>query len=156
MNEQNENKRVALFAGSFDPFTIGHHRIVQRALNMFDTVVVAVGHNMGKDTMFPTEKRVADIRALYKDDNRVQVLAYSGLTVDFAKSIGAACLLRGVRSVKDFEYERDLADINLRLSGMETLFLVSEPQYAAISSSVVRELLAYGKDVSAFMPFELQ
>lgn len=154
MNEQNENKRVALFAGSFDPFTIGHHRIVQRALNMFDTVVVAVGHNMGKDTMFPTEKRVADIRALYKDDNRVQVLAYSGLTVDFAKSIGAACLLRGVRSVKDFEYERDLADINLRLSGMETLFLVSEPQYAAISSSVVRELLAYGKDVSAFMPFE--
>ncbi|MBR7134412.1 MAG: pantetheine-phosphate adenylyltransferase [Bacteroidaceae bacterium] len=156
MNEQNENKRVALFAGSFDPFTMGHHRIVQRALNMFDTVVVAVGHNMGKDTMFPTEKRVADIRALYKDDNRVQVLAYSGLTVDFAKSIGAACLLRGVRSVKDFEYERDLADINLRLSGMETLFLVSEPQYAAISSSVVRELLAYGKDVSAFMPFELQ
>lgn len=156
MNEQTENKRVALFAGSFDPFTMGHHRIVQRALNMFDTVVVAVGHNMGKDTMFPTEKRVADIRALYKDDNRVQVLAYSGLTVDFAKSIGAACLLRGVRSVKDFEYERDLADINLRLSGMETLFLVSEPQYAAISSSVVRELLAYGKDVSAFMPFELQ
>lgn len=156
MNEQTENKRVALFAGSFDPFTIGHHRIVQRALNMFDTVVVAVGHNMGKDTMFPIEKRVADIRALYKDDNRVQVLAYSGLTVDFAKSIGAACLLRGVRSVKDFEYERDLADINLRLSGMETLFLVSEPQYAAISSSVVRELLAYGKDVSAFMPFELQ
>lgn len=156
MNEQNENKRVALFAGSFDPFTMGHHRIVQRALNMFDTVVVAVGHNMGKDTMFPTEKRVADIRALYKDDYRVQVLAYSGLTVDFAKSIGAACLLRGVRSVKDFEYERDLADINLRLSGMETLFLVSEPQYAAISSSVVRELLAYGKDVSAFMPFELQ
>ncbi|MBE6293066.1 MAG: pantetheine-phosphate adenylyltransferase [Bacteroidales bacterium] len=154
MNEQTENKRVALFAGSFDPFTMGHHRIVQRALNMFDTVVVAVGHNMGKDTMFPTEKRVADIRALYKDDNRVQVLAYSGLTVDFAKSIGAACLLRGVRSVKDFEYERDLADINLRLSGMETLFLVSEPQYAAISSSVVRELLAYGKDVSAFMPFE--
>lgn len=154
MNEQNENKRVALFAGSFDPFTMGHHRIVQRALNMFDAVVVAVGHNMGKDTMFPTEKRVADIRALYKDDNRVQVLAYSGLTVDFAKSIGAACLLRGVRSVKDFEYERDLADINLRLSGMETLFLVSEPQYAAISSSVVRELLAYGKDVSAFMPFE--
>lgn len=154
MNEQNENKRVALFAGSFDPFTMGHHRIVQRALNMFDTVVVAVGHNMGKDTMFPTEKRVADIRALYKDDNRVQVLAYSGLTVDFAKSIGAACLLRGVRSVKDFEYERDLADINLRLSGMETLFLVSEPQYAAISSSLVRELLAYGKDVSAFMPFE--
>lgn len=154
MNEQNENKRVALFAGSFDPFTMGHHRIVQRALNMFDTVVVAVGHNMGKDTMFPTEKRVADIRALYKDDNRVQVLAYSGLTVDFAKSVGAACLLRGVRSVKDFEYERDLADINLRLSGMETLLLVSEPQYAAISSSVVRELLAYGKDVSAFMPFE--
>lgn len=154
MNEQNENKRVALFAGSFDPFTMGHHRIVQRALNMFDTVVVAVGHNMGKDTMFPTEKRVADIRALYKDDNRVQVLAYSGLTVDFAKSVGAACLLRGVRSVKDFEYERDLADINLRLSGMETLFLVSEPQYAAINSSVVRELLAYGKDVSAFMPFE--
>ena len=119
MNEQNENKRVALFAGSFDPFTMGHHRIVQRALNMFDTVVVAVGHNMGKDTMFPTEKRVADIRALYKDDNRVQVLAYSGLTVDFAKSIGAACLLRGVRSVKDFEYERDLADINLRYA--ETL-----------------------------------
>lgn len=152
MSDCENRYRIALFAGSFDPFTVGHHRIVQRALNIFDKVVVAVGVNSEKSTMFPVEKRIADITALYNGDDRVSVLSYSGLTVDFAKSVGATSLLRGVRSVKDFEYERDLADINLRMAGLDTFFLVSEPEYAAVSSSVVRELLSYGKDVSEFMP----
>lgn len=152
MSDCKKNIRTALFAGSFDPFTMGHHRIVQRALAMFDCVIVAVGHNINKKTMLPLEKRLADIRALYKDEQRVQVAEYDGLTTDFAQSQNVTCLLRGVRSVKDFEYERDLADINLRLSGIETVFLVSEPEYAAISSSAVRELMNYGKDVSMFLP----
>lgn len=152
MSDCEDKCRIALFAGSFDPFTAGHHRIVQRALNIFDKVVVAVGVNSEKSTMFPIEKRIADIKALYNGDDRVLVVSYSGLTVDFAKSVGATSLLRGVRSVKDFEYERDLADINMRLTGIDTFFLVSEPEYAVVSSSVVRELLSYGKDVSEFMP----
>ncbi len=146
------SSKVALFAGSFDPFTRGHHAIVERALGMFDSVVVAIGCNSEKKTMFTLEERLQATRSLYLHEPRVTVVTYSGLTVDYAKEIGACCLLRGVRSVKDFEYERDLADVNRRISGIETVLLVSEPYYSAISSSVVRELLSYGKDVSDFLP----
>lgn len=146
------NKRIALFAGTFDPYTCGHHAIVQRALSMFDEVVVAIGCNMGKQAMLSIEERMEAITQLYAEEERVRVAVYDGLTTDFAHTIGASCLLRGVRSVKDFEYERDLADINLRIAGIETVLLVSEPCYSAVSSSVVRELLSYGKDVTEFLP----
>lgn len=146
------NKRIALFAGTFDPYTCGHHAIVQRALSMFDEVVVAIGCNMGKQVMLSIEERMEAITQLYAEEERVRVAVYDGLTTDFARTIGASCLLRGVRSVKDFEYERDLADINLRIAGIETVLLVSEPRYSAVSSSVVRELLSYGKDVTEFLP----
>lgn len=146
-----KEKRV-LFAGTFDPFTKGHHRIVERALEMFGTVVVAVGRNAGKLAMLTPQERVEAIERIYATNERVEVIAYDGLTLDCAQSVGASALLRGVRSVKDFEYERDLADLNLRIGGIDTVLLVSEPEYAAVSSSVVRELLSYGKDVSAFMP----
>lgn len=144
--------RTALFAGTFDPYTKGHHSIVQRALPLFDEVVVAVGRNMGKRCMLSVEERVAAIEKLYAGENRVRVCAYDGLTMDFAREVGATVLLRGVRSVKDFEYEREIADVNRKVGGIDTLLLVSEPEYALVSSSVVRELLEYGKDVTPLLP----
>lgn len=145
-------EKTALFAGTFDPYTRGHHALVERALALFDTVVVAVGRNLDKKSMFSIEERVAAIEKLYAGNGRVKVAVYDTLTMDFAQSVGATALLRGVRSVKDFEYERDIADINLRLGGIDTVLLVSEPEYASVSSSVVRELMKYGKDVSEFLP----
>ena len=145
-------ERTVLFAGTFDPYTRGHHALVERALAMFDKVVVAVGRNLGKNCMFSLEERVSAIEKVYAGNDRVSVAVYDTLTMDFARSVGAVALLRGVRSVKDFEYERDIADINLRLGGMDTVLLISEPEYASMSSSVVRELMKYGKDVSALLP----
>ena len=145
-------EKTALFAGTFDPYTRGHHALVERALALFDTVVVAVGRNLEKKCMLSVGERVSAIEKLYAGNGRVKVAVYDTLTMDFAQSVGATALLRGVRSVKDFEYERDIADINLRLGGIDTVLLVSEPEYAAISSSVVRELMKYGKDVSEFLP----
>ena len=145
-------ERTVLFAGTFDPYTRGHHALVERALAMFDKVVVAVGRNLGKNCMFSLEERVSAIEKVYAGNDRVSVAVYDTLTMDFARSVGAVALLRGVRSVKDFEYERDIADINLRLGGMDTVLLISEPEYASVSSSVVRELMTYGKDVSALLP----
>ena len=147
------NKPItALFAGTFDPYTIGHHRIVQRALAMSDKIVVAIGRNIDKRTMFTVDERMEAIKKLYTNEPRVEVTTYEGLTTDYAQSIGATHLLRSVRSVKDFEYERDLADLNLRIGGVDTLLLISEPEYAAISSSVARELMSYGKDISKLLP----
>lgn len=145
-------EKTALFAGTFDPYTRGHHALVERALALFDTVVVAVGRNLDKKCMFSIEERVAAIEKLYDGNGRVKVAVYDTLTMDFAQSVGATALLRGVRSVKDFEYERDIADINLRMGGIDTVLLVSEPEYASVSSSVVRELMKYGKDVSELLP----
>lgn len=142
----------AIFPGSFDPFTLGHHSIVKRTLAFVDEVIVGIGFNEGKKGFLPLEKRVEMIRALYADEPRVKVLPYSGLTVDFAREQGADMIVRGIRSVKDFEYEESIADINRKLSGIETVFLFTEPELSSVSSSVVRELVHYGKDVSAFLP----
>ena len=144
--------RTALFAGSFDPYTIGHHSLVERALQMFDKVVIAVGYNSEKGGFATVEERMAAIAACHAGNSRVEVRSYTGLTMDFAREVGADVLLRGVRNIKDFEYERDLADINRMVGNIETLIMTTEPQYAALSSSVVRELLAYGKDVKALLP----
>lgn len=144
--------KTALFAGSFDPFTKGHYALLKRALTMFDRIVVGIGINSGKNCMFSIEERVAKIEKAFADESRIEVKVYDCLTMDFAKEIGADVLLRGVRSVKDFEYEREIADMNLRLGGIDTVLLVSEPEHSSISSSVVRELMRYGKDVSALLP----
>ena len=145
-------EKVALFAGTFDPFTNGHHALIERALPLFDSIVIAIGNNSGKKCMFSVEERVAAIEKLYGNESRIKVRTYSCLTVDFAREVGATALLRGVRNVKDFEYERELADINLKIGGIETVLLISDPEHAAVSSSVVRELITYGKDVSQFLP----
>ncbi len=144
--------KTAIFPGSFDPFTVGHASIVERALPLFERIVIGVGVNEGKRAVTDYAQREETIARLYAADPRVSVKCYSGLTVDFARAEGAGFIVRGLRSVKDFEYERDIAAMNERLAGIETVLLFTEPQYAGISSSVVRELMSYGKDVSAFLP----
>ena len=119
---------------------------------MFDKVVIAVGYNSEKGGCATVEERVAAIETCYKGDSRVEVRSYTGLTMDFAREVGADVLLRGVRNIKDFEYERELADVNRQLGGIDTVLLVSEPGYSSVSSSVVRELMRYGKDVSGLLP----
>ena len=147
-----EQRRIALFPGTFDPFTLGHQSLVKRVLTCADAVVIAIGINEKKQTYYTLEQRMAAIRALYAEEPRVKVITYSGLTVDVAQQEQASFILRGVRSVIDFEYEKAIADVNRQLTGIETLLLFTEPAYAHISSSVVRELLHFGKDVSAFLP----
>ena len=144
--------RTAIFPGTFDPFTIGHDALVHRALNFVDELYIAIGINTEKRTMLTLDERIARIKALYEDEPRVHVVSYEGLTTDFAQSIGAQLIIRGVRNTIDFEYERNIADVNRMLTGLETVLLISEPEYAAISSSVVRELAHFGKDVSKYLP----
>lgn len=143
---------LILFPGSFDPFTLGHADLVKRALRLFDQVVVAVGVNELKPGWIPVAQRVAALTDFYREEPRVHVDQYTGLTIDFAASIGATAILRGLRSVKDYEYELQMADVNRQLSGIETVILFADPEFAAISSSVVRELAAFGHDISAFLP----
>lgn len=147
-----KHKHIAFFAGSFDPFTIGHASVVERALQIFDEIVIGIGVNALKTSDVESARRAKAIIQLYESEPRVSVMTYCGLTADAAREAGASCLLRGVRSVKDFEYERDMAEINRQLCGLETVLLFSLPEHAAISSSVVKELQTYGKNVDGFLP----
>ena len=140
----------ALFAGSFNPFTIGHADIVKRGLELFDEVVIAIGDNLEKPSS-DIDERLTTIRNIYKDESRVRVEVYHSLTVDFAREVGASALLRGVRSVADFEYERQMADSNRALAGIETVVLFTRPELSYISSSLVRDLKKHGADVSALV-----
>lgn len=142
----------AVFVGSFDPFTVGHYDIVQRALPLFDRLIIGVGINERKVYMNDTETRVAGIIRIFNNNPKIEVKTYNDLTVDFAKREGATFIVKGVRSVKDFEYEREQADINRRISGIDTLLLCADPQHASVSSSMVRELIHFGRDVSEFLP----
>ena len=144
--------RGLLFPGSFDPFTKGHADIVERGLQLFDSIVIALGYNENKEGWIPVEERVRALKALYANEPRVTVESYTGLTVDFAKQCGAVAILRGIRAVKDYEYEMQLADMNKQLSGIETLLLFANPQYSSVSSSIVRELAHFGKDIKPFLP----
>lgn len=143
--------RTAVFPGSFNPFTRGHADIVRRGLELFDRIVIAVGINASKSAA-DAEALAAPIRELFRDEPKVIVTTYTTLTVDIAREYDARFILRGVRSVKDFEYERDMADINRQLSGIESVILFSSPELSAISSSVVRELQSFGHDVARFLP----
>lgn len=154
MTAKSTNKsteRKAVFAGSFNPFTVGHASIVERALQIFDSIVIAVGINAEKPS--PDAEKVAEaIRKLYNKENRVSVIIWSGLTADLALREGACCLVRGVRNNADYEYERNMAEINRSLTGVDTILFPALAGQEAVSSSIVRELLKYGADVSPFLP----
>ncbi len=147
--------KTGIFVGSFDPFTIGHDSIVRRALPLFDRLVIGVvGDNVQKPYMRPAEERMKAIRELYVDKPGIEVKTYYGLAVDFARAEKAHFIVKGVRSAKDFEYEREQADINRMITKgeVETLLLYAEPHLSSISSSMVRELMHFGQDVSQFLP----
>lgn len=145
--------RTAVFPGSFDPFTIGHKDIADRALKLFDYLIIGVGYNINKHANGDAiSERVKRIESVFAGSDRVKVEAYSGLTVDFARRHEAGFIIRGLREVKDFEYERNLADTNAAISEIETVFLTARPELGFISSSMVRELKANGYDVYKFLP----
>lgn len=148
--------KKAIFPGSFDPFTIGHYDIVNRGLKLFDEIVISIGRNSTKKETFPIREREEAIRKIFKDEPRISVRIYDCLTVDFAREVGAQFILRGVRCVQDFEYERNMAEANKELGGIETILLYTRPEYAHISSTLVRDLYSYNKDVSAYVPNKLR
>jgi pantetheine-phosphate adenylyltransferase len=142
----------AIFPGTFDPFTIGHDSVVKRALTFMDELVIGIGVNESKRTSLPVERRLQSIQALYQHEPRIRVETYNDLTVDFARRMEAGFIIRGIRTVHDFEYEETIADVNRQLTGVETILLFTLPELTSVSSTIVRELLKYGKDVSEFLP----
>lgn len=147
--------KIALFPGSFDPVTKAHVDIVKRSVGLFDKVYIGIGDNSSKKGLLPIEKREQMLRAIFENEPRIHIVAYEGLTVDFCKSIGAGYMIRGIRTVSDFEYEKAIAQMNHALApDIESIFIVSKPGYSSISSTIVREILRYNGDVSQFIPKE--
>lgn len=144
--------RTGIFTGSFDPYTIGHDNILRRALPLFDRIIIGIGVNEKKKYMLSADMRKKKIQELYRNEPRITVKTYNDLTIDFAKREMAQYIIKGVRSVKDFEYEREMAEANYRLSGIDTLLLFADPSLSFLSSSMVRELIHFGKDVREFLP----
>ena len=144
--------KKAIVPGTFDPFTIGHYSIVMRGLELFDEIVIGIGVNQIKKTLFDIEKRIEIVNQAFKNEPRVSVQTYDSLTVDFAEKVGAKYILRGLRTVSDFEYEHTIANANRQLNGLETVLLFTETEYSFISSTVVRDLIRYGRDIKAFLP----
>ncbi|HUQ96432.1 MAG TPA: pantetheine-phosphate adenylyltransferase [Chitinophagaceae bacterium] len=145
--------RVCLFPGTFDPITYGHVDIIDRSLRLFDKLVIGIGMNANKQPMFSAEQRVAWIKAIYKMEPKIDCVTYDGLTVDCCKEIGAQYILRGIRYVSDFEYEKAIADMNRSLDGgIETLFLTCLPKYTSVASTLVRDVIRNGGNVSQFVP----
>lgn len=148
--------RICLFPGTFDPITLGHTDIIDRSLDLFDKVYIGIGRNANKVPMFTEEQRLKWINEIYKNEPRVAALAYDGLTADCCKRIGAKYILRGIRYVSDFEYEKAIADMNRSLdSSVETIFLTCLPQYTSVASTLVRDVIRNGGDVSQFLPPEV-
>lgn len=146
-------RRICLFPGTFDPFTLGHADVIQRALPLFDEIIIGIGSNSSKQPMFHLQQRMQWCREMYKDNPKIKVKSYSGLTVDFCLKVKANFILRGIRYVTDFEYEKAIADMNRRLQpSIETLFLTASPEFATLASTLVRDIIMYGGDASPFLP----
>jgi len=146
-------KKIAIFPGSFDPFTIGHEEIVKRGLSMFDTIIVAIGKNSSKKTMHSLEKRMELINKVFADEPRIEVDTYEGLTINYCQSKGAKFLLRGLRTAADFEYERAIAQMNKNLDHeIESVFLLTAPEHTPVCSTIVRDIFNNEGDISAFLP----
>ncbi len=146
-------QRICLFPGTFDPVTLGHVDIINRALPLFDKIVVGIGVNSAKNPMFSAEQRMAWFKEIYEHESKVESTAFEGLTVNFCKTIGAKFILRGIRFVSDFEYEKSIADANRTMDkNIETVFLTGEPKYTSVASTIVRDILKNGGDASPFLP----
>lgn len=146
-------KRIALFPGTFDPVTLGHTDIIDRALPLFDKLYIGIGRNDKKKPMFSEQQRLEWIHSIYQGNDKVEAIIYDGLTVDCCKKMGANFVLRGIRYVNDFEYEKAIADMNRSLgNNPETIFLTCLPKYTSVASTLVRDVIKYGGDVSAFLP----
>ncbi len=149
-------KKIALFPGSFDPFTNGHLDVVRRGAELFDEIIIAIGNNSSKQRYLPVEWMEQQIAELFQDEPRVSVRSYRGLTADFAREVEARYLLRGLRNTTDFEYENTIAQANRHVNpALETVFLITSPLLAAISSTIIREIHRFGGDVGQFVPFAL-
>ena len=145
--------RICLFPGTFDPVTLGHIDIINRSLGLFDKLVVGIGKNANKAPMFPDELRLEWLKQIYRNEPRVESLIYEGLTANCCKEIGASFILRGIRYVSDFEYEKTIADANRTLDkNIETIFLTGEPKYTSVASTIVRDIIRNGGDASPFLP----
>jgi pantetheine-phosphate adenylyltransferase len=151
------DKKIALFPGSFDPFTKGHEDIVRRGLQLFDEIIISIGYNSQKSNRyFPIEMMIQRIQEAFKNQPNIKVLTYAELTAEFARKHGANFLLRGIRNTTDYEYENSISQVNRKLyPDLESVFLITSPQFAWISSSIIREVHRYGGDVSDFLPYKL-
>jgi len=151
------SQRICLFPGTFDPITLGHVNIIKRAVGLFDRLIIGIGTNSSKQPMFSLEQRQQWIADIFADDKRIESAVYQGLTIDFCKKTGAQYMLRGIRYVSDFEYERAIADMNHALApGVETIFLTSAAEHATISSTLVRDVIRNGGDARQFLPEEVR
>ncbi|PVY42394.1 pantetheine-phosphate adenylyltransferase [Pontibacter virosus] len=149
-------KRTAIFPGSFDPFTNGHLDVVLRGSKMFDEIIIAIGNNSSKQRYIPVDKMVEVINGVFKDQPNIQAQPYKGLTAEFAREVGATFLLRGLRNTTDFEYENTIAQANRHINPeLETVFLITSPALAAISSTIIREIHRFGGNVDDFIPFQI-
>lgn len=149
-------EKIAIFPGSFDPFTIGHESIVRRASKLFDRIIIMVGYNSNKKSFFPLEKRVKWIKEVFEDDDNITVEVHQGLTIDFCKKVGARYILRGLRTSADFEFERAIAQVNKQMyPEIETVFLLTIPEHTPVNSTIVRDIIMHGGDASRFLPRSL-
>lgn len=149
--------RIALFPGTFDPITLGHTDIIDRSLDLFDRIIIGIGVNSSKQTMFPVEQRIQWIENIYKGNSKINVKTYEGLTVNFCETIDANVIIRGIRTVGDFEYEKGIADMNQMLNpSIETIFLACSAKYASFSSTLVRDVIRNNGDSGLFLPMEIR
>jgi len=149
--------KIAIFPGTFDPFTNGHHDIVLKGLSIFDEIIIAIGVNSLKKRMFPLEKRIEWIANVFADEVRVKVMSYSGLTIDFCKEQNANFILRGLRTITDFEYEKQIAFVNAEMnSTVQSVFIMSEQKHSVVSSSIVRDVILHKGEYAQFIPAEVR
>jgi pantetheine-phosphate adenylyltransferase len=150
-------EKIAVFPGTFDPFTVGHESIVNRAQSLFDKIYIAIGSNAQKDAFFTLEERIGFIKQVFGDTSKIEVVQFDGLTIDFCKKLGANYILRGLRTAADFEYERAIAQVNKAMyDDIETVFLLTMPEHTPVNSSIVRDILRHGGDASKFIPEKLK
>ncbi len=150
-------QRICLFPGTFDPITLGHVDVIKRSVSLFDKMIIAIGKNSQKAPMFTIEQRMAWIEEIFKDYPQISVMSYEGLTINFCKEVGAQYMIRGIRYIADFEYEKAIADMNrMLMPEVETLFLTCAPEYSTISSTIVRDVIRNNGDVSKIVPKEVK